>query len=249
MTVACFRLVCAGILSASLVACGGGGGGSDSSSSAPPAVTSPNSFAVASGYAARLKAAQNDNFTVVLTSGTSSCSGTAVIKTDPAVAASFEGATNAVAVGQTATITFTNCTPPSNTSTGKTYYDSDNTQIGLSNDNEYDVATTLPGGLPPALPASVKVGDKGDLGTLTMYQDSTKAVKNGTRKLSYVIEPDTATTAILNITNVASDNTNAVLSTQQSRYRMAADGSLSYQSIDVQFGTTSNAHLVYTISK
>ena len=66
--------------------------------------------------------------------------------------------------------------------------------------------------------------------------------------LSYVVEADTANTAIVNLISKAYNTANQPLFTQQGRYRIAADGTLSVMTIDIQYSTTSTTHLIYTKS-
>jgi hypothetical protein len=230
-------LLSAGAAMLSLVACGGGGGGSSGSS---PVVTPTTlSFALATGYAARIANGATNNFDI-----SGSCTGTATISTAAAVAATFEGVTG-YSAAQTSTVNFAanSCTPQTNTVTGTTYYNTGYVTIGQSiNGGEYAKFETPPS----AFPSSVKVGDTGDVSTLITYQDSTKAVVTGKRVLSYAIENDTATTSIANIITKTYDTGDHLLSTQQSRYHMAEDGTLTLASIDIQFSFTSTIHLVYT---
>jgi hypothetical protein len=231
------KLLLSGVVMLSLAACGGGGGGGDSSGGP---VTPPTlSFALSTGYAARIASGSTNNFDI-----TGSCSGTATISTAAAVPATFEGVTG-YSAAQTSTVNFAanSCTPQTNTVTGTTYYNAGYVTIGQSiNGGEYAKFEAPPS----AFPTSVKVGDTGDVVTLTTYADSTKAVITGKRVVSYTIENDTATTAIANITTKAYDTGDHLLSTQQSRYHMAQDGSLTLASIDIQFSFTSTIHLIYT---
>ena len=213
-----------------LQGCGGGG-------DAGTSITPVTSFPLLAGYKARITAGASDNYAV---SGT--CAGNAAITTAAAVAATFEGVTGYSAT-QTATITFTNCTPASTAVTGTSYYDTSFSLLGSSTPGiDYTKYATAP----PALPTSVKVGDTAVFSTLTVYADSTKATVTGQRLLSYVIEADTTTTAIANLITKGYNASGQLLFTQQSRYRIAADGSLTVISIDVQYSTTSTNHLVYT---
>ena len=237
MTAQLFKLIGAGVASASLLAACGGGGGS-----AAPAPTTPATatFALSAGYQARIVSGKTDNFIV-----SGSCDGTAQIKTDPAVLSTFNGASYSAA--QVSTITFTTCTTTKPQTTGTTYFNANYAPIGLAIDGgEYSWNTGQPA--PTNFPATVKVGDSGPISAMTTYASPNGAV-TGQRVLSYKIEADTSTTtAIANIITTSSDNANPshVLSTQQSRYHMAADGTLALASIDVQFAFTSTLHLVYT---
>ena len=249
MTAHFFRLIGAGVASASLLAaCGGGGGGT------PAAVTTPatTSFALSSGYTAYIKNGTNKSFNVAVTQTTGTCSGTATIKTTPAALTTFEGYT-AYPLTQDSTLTLTNCALTSSPSHGTTYYNANYVPIGLAiTGGDYaKFDSAQPDQL--ALPASVTVGATAGFDTLSSYTDSTKTQRTGARALSYQIVADgtSTTTAIANIVTVFSDVATPanVLSTQTSSYRMAADGTLTLLSIDVQFSAFADpkqTHLVYT---
>ena len=214
-----------------LAGCGGGDSGGT--------LAAVTSFPLQAGYQARIKAGSNDNFTI---SGT--CAGTATISNGAATASAFEGISGFAAT-QTATLNFTNCTPATNAVSGTSYFDTGYTPIGSS----------IPGVLyekfltaPAAIPASVKVGDTAVVATSTVYTDSTKSVASGQRVLSYVVEADSVNTAIVNLISKGYNAANQPLFTQQSRYRISADGSLTVITIDIQYSTTSTTHLVYTKS-
>ena len=218
------------VASAFLYGCGGGG-------DAGSTVTPVTSFPLQTGYKARVSSGAIDSFSI---SGT--CAGSATFTTSAATAATFEGVVGYSAT-TTATVNFTNCTPATAAVTSTGYYDSNYTPLGSSTPGvEYAKFLTAP----PALPASVKVGDTAVFATLTVYSDSTKATVTGQRLLSYVIEADTATTAVANLITKAYNTSSQLLFTQQSRYRIAADGTLTVISIDVQYSTTSTNHLVFT---
>ena len=234
MTAHFFRLIGAGVASASLLAACGGGGTSAATTSATA------SFALSAGYSARINKGATDNF---ILSG--DCSGTASIATAAAVPSTFEGVTG-YSAGQVSTVNFTKCTSSTPSTTGTTYFNANYVPIGLSiNGGEYSSNTGQPA--PSTLPTTVIVGNSGPIDTMTTYADSTKMIVTGKRVLSFAIEPDTSTTtAIANIITKSYDQANNLLATQQSRYHMAADGTLTLASIDVQFAYTSTIHLVYT---
>ena len=76
-----------------------------------------------------------------------------------------------------------------------------------------------------------------------VYSNSTKAVLIGTRSANFMITADSATTALLTIVTKDFVGT-ALQGTQQTSYRMSADGSLSLISVDVT--TSSGTHLLLT---
>lgn len=227
--------------SATLLA-GCGGGGSDSSgtpSPSPAPVPAAMSFPLQAGYQSRIKAGSNDDFTI-----TGPCAGTANISNGAASPIVFEGSSGFAAT-QSATFILTNCTPAKTVLSGTSYFDATYTPLGSSTTGAvYETFLTAP----LAFAASVKVGDTATVATFTRYADSTKAVVTGQRVLSYVVEADSANTAIVNLISKTYDTATPaqLLITQQSRYRIAADGSLSIITIDNQFSTNSTDHYVYT---
>jgi hypothetical protein len=226
-----FQLLLAGLSAVLVVACGGGG----SDAGAPTATTT--AFPLLAGYKAFTAAGGTNNYMV-----TGSCNGSATATDSVAVASTFEGV-DGYATTSTKTLNLTNCTPATSTTSGTTYYDSNYTPLGSSAPSgDYTKVVTLP----PPLPSSVKVGDAGVLANFTAYTDSTKTMVTGSSIFSYVIEADTASTAIVNVINRDYDTANNLLLTQQARYRIASDGKLTSITIDLQFSTTSTLHILLT---
>lgn len=214
----------------SLTGCGGGGGDGGGA-------TTTTSFPLQAGFRARIAGGSTDNFAV---SGT--CAGTATFTNGAAAASAFEGVSG-FAAAQTVTVNFTNCTPATNAVSATGYYDGSYSPLGSSIPGvEYTKFLTVP----PPLPTSVKVGDTAVYATQTTYTDSTKSITTGQRVLSYVVEADTANTAIANLITRSYNASDQLLFTQQARFRIAADGTLTTVSIDVQYSTTSTDRLVYT---
>ena len=221
--------------------CGGGGG-----SSPPPApVTSTLSFPLRSGLDTLVANGETISLTANGTPATEStnglCSGSLNETSGQATAgATFEGAPALSAVS-VLTVSFSNCIPAFSTETSTSYYDATFLPLGFEEQGgDYGVFMA-----PPAIPNSVMVGNVGTVGTILLYTDSTKAVGNGHYDLSFVVEPDTATTAIVNLISKSYDSTSQLLHTEQDRYRITSTGALSAVSIDVQFATTSTTHLVF----
>jgi hypothetical protein len=194
-------------------------------------------FALLQAYKARLAAGSIERFTV-----TGSCNGTATLSETAPVSANFEGSTVQVTT-QTALLNLTDCTPATSAVTGSNYYDANYLLLGaVTPGREYAKVT----GTTVALPAQVQVGDTGTLATLNLYTDNTKAVATGRRVLGFVVEAESVSTAVVNFTARTYNTSDQLLSTQQARYRMDANGSLKLLSIDLQNATTSTLHLVYT---
>ena len=227
-----------------LAACGGGGG--DSPTSQPPVtppVTNPPpttaSFPLAAGFKARIDAGVSDTFDI-----SDGCTGSATIALSPATPTTFEGVI-AVASPQTSTATLNNCTPASSSSTGTTYYNGLYANLGLAvTGGEYATFQAAP----TALPTTVQIGNSGTIVTLNTYNNSSKATLTGTRVIKWKVEADgtSTTSAIFNLITENYNTSNLLLSTQQSRYRMAQNGALAITTIDVQFSGTSVLHLLYT---
>lgn len=221
----CVAALAIGILSAC------GGGGSDA-----PAATPVASFQWQSGYKAQLAAGSAANYTV---SGT--CAGTATSAASVPSAGTFEGAT-ALVVTTTLTAALTNCTVASLALSGQNFYDSNYNLLGTVTGNAYAKF------LAPiaAIPTAIKVGDTALLGTETVYTNSTKTVVAGKVDASYIVEADTSTTAFVTVILRSYNASNQLLLTQQVKSRIAADGTLTAISNDMQYSTTSTTHLLFT---
>lgn len=211
-----------------LTGCGGGGGGSTTPSTA-------TTYPFRSGYQSLISQSEVNNFSI---SGT--CTGTATETRSAAVAATFEGVPG-VSATTTLTGSYSNCSPASFAGTSISYYDTNYKPLG----------STIPGTdyavyAVSDLPISVKVGDTAQFGTADVYSTSTKQVKTGTRTLSYAVETDSGSTAIVNLIAKAYNTSNQLLYTQQSRYRINTSGQLTAVSKDIQYSTTSTAHMVWT---
>src|SRR5579859_4641724 len=143
-----------------LAACGGGGGGS----SGP--VASANAFNVLAGYQNLVASGQSTNLAV-----SGSCTGSASLARGPAnTAATFESVSGFSAT-ETIVVNLSNCTPVSSTQTTTQYYDVNYIPLGFSIlGGDYGVWAS-----PPAIPATVHVGDSGVLGTTDEFSDSSKS--------------------------------------------------------------------------
>ena len=232
------------LLAVGVSACGGGGGGGGSPPPSGP-VTSTLTFPLRSGWNTRIANGQTTTLTANGTPATQTtdglCSGTATETVGPATTVTtFEGAPALSAV-TVFTNSFTNCVPASQATTGTSYYDSNYLPLGFNiQGGDYGVFLT-----PPTIPNSVKVGDVAIIGTETLYTNSTKAVGTGRQDLSIVVEPDTASTAIVNLIFKEYNVSSQLLSTEQDRYRITSTGALTLVSVDIQYATTSTLHLVF----
>jgi hypothetical protein len=237
-------LACLGITTAMLVACGGGGGG-DSVPTATGPTISTLSFPLQTGVNA---AAANGGTKTLTAYGTPStiikdgrCSGTITPTTGPAIAGTtFEGKA-ALSATTVIKLNFTNCTPASNVATGTYYYDSNYTRLGnVDQDGSYRVYE-----IPPTVPTSVKVGSVGIIGIEKAFTNSVKSTLTGRSDESYVVEPDAADTAIVNLIRKQYDASSKLILTEQDRYRISSVGTMTAISVDIQSGTDSQEHYVF----
>jgi hypothetical protein len=215
-----------------LAACGGGGGGTTATTGP---IASINTFNLQSGYASLVSSGFSKTFSI-----SGSCAGTLTLTRGPATtAATFEGVAANSGTSAT-TLTFTNCTPSSIAATSIQYYDSNYLPKGYSvQGGNYGVYVST-----PVISSAAKVGDVVVVGTTNLYTNSTKATGAGHADATYVVEPDTATTAIINLIDKTYNSSNVLTSTEQDRYRVAANGALTPLSVDIQYSNGSTTHLV-----
>lgn len=222
------RLIIGLCFTALLSACGG----SDSTPATGP-VTSTLSFPLKNAYSALVaNGSPTKNYVV-----SGSCEGFASETTAPATATggqTFNGVSVPWSTALTLSINLTTCA--SITATVNTYYDTDFTPLGFSSVGVYSVY--LP---PPSIPTSIMVGDTGTIGTTTNFTDRSKIALAGKTEVSYVVEPDTASTAIVNLIFKTSDILGNLTSTEQDRYRISSTGALTPVSKDTLTLTT---HLI-----
>lgn len=208
-----------------LSACGSGGGGGDSAVVAPA-----QSFPLRGAFSALFANGETKTFTV---SGT--CSGTATFAQAATVGgANFNNVAGQLSATRTVALTLTNCVLPSSNGivSSTVYYDTNYAPLG------YDSSPNLGYGVflaPAAMPESGKVGDLGNLGTLTNYTSSAKtggAV--GQTKSSYLVEADTASSAIVTVIGRDFTTSDVLQTTEQDRYRIGLTGAATLISIDIQ---------------
>lgn len=194
-------------------------------------------FPLRSGFQAMLNQSVTNNYSI-----TGTCTGSATESKAAAVAATFEGVVG-YSASSTVTGSYSGCTPSSFAGTSVSYYDSNYKFNGASiTGTEYSVATSA-----IDMPVSVAVGDTAQFGTIDVYTSSTKTTKTGMRVISYIVEPGTGSSnAVINIITKSYNTSNQLLFTEQNRYRISSTGQLTASSIDIQYSTTSTAHLVWT---
>lgn len=220
-------------IAALVSACGGGGGGGATAPAGP--VASTLSFPLQTGFKSLIANGYTKSFNV---SGTCNGSGTET-RAPASTGTTFEGVT---ALSSVVTITgsFTNCTPSSFASSGTTYVDTNYNLLGYVG-ADYDVWPTS-----PTVPMFVSVGATAIAGTENFYTSSAKTTPAGWMDASFVIEADTASTAIVNLISKSYDASGVLTSTEQARYRMTSTGALTPISDDIQYANGSTTHLILT---
>lgn len=214
-----------------LSSCGGGGGNAGSGT-----VISNLSFPLQSGLRASIASGESTDFTV---SGT--CTGSASTNSSPATPAMYGNVSGFSAV-TTLYVNVPNCSPPYIYSSATEYFDSNYDPLGsVDSSGQYGVFA-----IPPAVPASVRVGDAGTIGRIDNYSDAAHLFTTGYVEMSYAILPDTATTAFVNLISKSYDISGLLTSTQQDKYRIKSDGSLIQISSDIQVANGARTHFVLT---
>jgi hypothetical protein len=227
------KLVIGAALTATLVACGGGG---DSGPAAP--VVSQNTYALKT----LLANATNDRRTLSWTL-TGTLSGVAVtgsgnVSQGALNSVAFEGKSAlAKTLTVTGTIAVNGTTIPLN-STSTSYLDSNYSPLGTLSD-EYQVVVGT-----PSIPDSAKVGDTVTVYQANRYQNSNKTVLLGTEAVSFVLEADTSTTALLKIIAIEKDNSGKQTQSTAVTFRVGADNSIS-RLAETLVSSTDNISFVY----
>lgn len=221
------RIWSAASVLALLAACGGGGGGS----SGP--VTSTETFQMRTAYVSYIQDSRSLPFTVAGSVSGTTVTGSGTTTQGSMFSTTFEGqAAQAKTTTATGTLTANGQNLPL-ASTATTYVDSNYNPLGF-NSTEYEVVTSS-----TPIPASAKVGDTGTWYSANRYTSSSKASRTGTETATFVLEPDTASTALLKIIQVQKDTSNTVTSTSTTTFRMTPAGGLTRLSETLLQGNTS----------
>ena len=206
-----------------ITACGGG----SSETTTTSTVASTESFMLKAAIANALQAGANNITINGFMSGTA-ITGSGTVTRGTLSSGTFEGAS---LFQQTTTstikITVSGVTVPFNDTTVE-WYDSNYIPIGDSDGDEYTVVNGT-----PIIPTTVKVNDTGILYTANRYSDSTKTTLLGNSSVSYVVQADTATTALLKFINKETDtNGDIIIYTQLSRITPAGTNTLIKRTVE-----------------
>ena len=225
------KLVTATAVLALLTACGGGGGGG---TAAP--VASTESFPLSTAYRNTLTSSSSNTYTISGTSSGVAVTGSGTVTFGNLSAGTFEGlpaqqrtttSTGSVIVG--------GVTLPLNTSS-VTWVDSNYVPKGESGGEDYVVVTGT-----PSIPTTARINDTGTLYTANRYASSTKTVLRGTITATYVMEADTASTALVTFIKQEKNTANVTTGTYSAQFRITTAGAstrIKETGVDVADATT-----------
>lgn len=194
-------------------ACGGGGTNTG-------AITSTETFQLRAAYVNYVRESRSLPFTVSGISSGNSLTGSGTATQGAITSTIFElKPAQQKTTTVTGSITENGTTVPFS-SVSTTFFDSNYNFLG-SNNSDYAVVNN-----DTNVPVTARVNDTGTLYSTLLYTSSTKAVRIGTQTYTYVLEPDTATTALLKIIIVERDTSNVLTSTSTVTFRMTPAGDL-----------------------
>ena len=220
-----------------LAACGGGGS-STPTNTGPVASTATFNLLVAN--AEYSKKSSTTKFTISGTTGAGvSVTGSGTGTTGTPSSATFEGKpalkSTSVLVGSWSG---NGKTIPLNSSSDS-FMDSNYLPLGSSG-SEYEVITGT-----PTLPTAARVNDTGSIYTANRYTNSSKTTLLGTKTIAYVIEADTASTALVTLINTEKDTTGKTTSVFSEQFRITTANILTPVK-DTGFDYTTGLNLTLT---
>lgn len=231
-----FRLLTATAAFSFLSACGGGGGGV----SGP--VASVESFNLKTMWTNILTTPSTNNVTISGTSNGVAIKGSGTVAFSNLSAGTFEGLPSQK---QTTTGTISVVADGKNTPmnfsidlwvNGSNYAPLGETEV----DNDYVVVTGT-----GTLPTAARINDTGTLYTANRYASSTKAVLTGTRTVSYVMEADTASTALVTLIQESKNTSNVTTGKFTQQLRITPNGTFTRIKETAVEGTKTNFILTY----
>lgn len=209
-----------------MAGCGGGGGGD------PAPAVSTETYQTWTAWVNTLNESGTRSFSISGTSNGLSVTGSGTATFGALNATTFDGKS---ALGKTTVLTGTvsvngQSSPYGGTSTG--YVDSNYRPLGTQAD-EYWVVTGT-----PTIPQTARVNDAGTMYTANRYANSTKATLLGTATVTYAVQPDSGSTALLRILVTQKTPGGTTTMTGISTYRMTPAGGMTRLTEEVQSGAT-----------
>jgi hypothetical protein len=246
-----------------LAGCGGGGGSTTVGTGSPlePVVVSTNQFSFQTAWKKFNSVSYSKNLTV-----SGSCAGTLTYTRSAASQPiafdysdlSFPHPTGNVNPGyyvwnqEQVTTDLPGCSTWASSTVTKLYYDATTfAPFGYNGGTGYNGATSYKATFREfsarvVLPDIIKVGDKGVVGSVLTYGMSNfkkSGTPQGQTDVTYIIEPDTSTTAIINIVSKVYDASGKLTLTDQTRYQIDATNTMVLTSIDQQYSDAITLHL------
>lgn len=209
-----------------IAACGGGGG----DSGLP--VVSTDTFQVKTAYINYFNDISSHPFTVSGTTAGFVVTGSGTVTQSPVTNGVFEGA---AVLQKTTTVTgsfVANGVPFDLTAADTAFVDANYAAKGWAGE-EYVVVTSA-----TTVPDTAKVNDTGLWHTSNRYADSSKTTLLGTSEVDFALAPDTATTALLRITQTDKDSFGSTVMTATANFRMTPAGGLTRLSETAVEGST-----------
>lgn len=217
-----------------LTGCGGGGSGSTSGTATSGPVTSTETFQLRTAWINYLSESRSIPFTVTGTVSGTTVGGSGTVTFGTILSTTFEGQ-SALSKSVTATYVINvNGTSLPLGGTSTSYFTSNYAPLGFSG-SEYQVVTAT------SIPTTAKVNDTGTLYVTDIYTSSSKTSKSGTSTSTFVLEPDTATTALLKVIDVEKNTSNNIISTEISTFRITPAGALTRLTSTLVEGSSSVA--------
>lgn len=230
-----FKLLSVIVASTVLAACGGGGSGGSPSS----VVASTEAFQLRTAYVNQLTDTRSAPFTVSGIFDDVNVTGSGTVTEGALTSTSFErqSALQKVTVITGSLNANGRTIPLSSSSIG--YVDLNYNPLGSFGD-EYEVVNSS-----VTIPVTARVNSTGVWYTSTLYATSAKSRVEGTATVSYVLEPDTATTALLKIIRIDKDTSGSTTFTNTATFRMTPSGTLTRISETAVWSSGSVLNIVY----
>ena len=219
-------------------ACGGGGGGGGSVATTP--VASTQTFQTDTAMDTDFNSSSTRTFSISGTVNGIAVSGNGTVTFGGIVNTTFEGVT-ALQKNSTVSVSVTaNGVTIPLTTTSSSYVDSNYVPLGSVGSGSYEVVTDAVN-----IPATALVNDTGTAYMANIYSSSAKATLNGTDTVTYVLLPDTASTALLQITHTYRDTGGSMTSQDVSTSRLTPQGTSTPIS-ESGYVVSTNTRLVFT---
>ncbi len=203
------KLILATVSVALLAACGGGGGGGT-----PASVASTQTFDLRAAYVALFTTPSTDQFTINGTIEGVRVTGSGTATYGSVSSGTFEGV-ESLQRSQTISGTLSvNGQSIPLTLTTTDWTDSNYVPRGSTGENYEVVDSTT------TIPTTARVNDTGVLFTATTYPDSRKQFRAGTVVASYVVDPETETTAIVKLIRTYRDTNSTITDISTASFRI-----------------------------